>query len=377
MTSLSPQENQRYRRHFSLPQIGASGQQQLKSKSVLLIGAGGIGCPAALYLTSCGIGQLGIVDDDQVELSNLQRQILYRTDECGLRKVDAAAKHLMELNPHVALKTYPVRLSTSNASQIMADYDLVIDGSDNFATRYLVNDVCALLGKPMLSASIFQFGGQLGMFNVNGGPCYRCLYPSPPSAESMPNCSQAGVLGVVPGILAMLAVNEAIKFLLEIGDCLVDQLVTFDALTTKLKHYHMSPADDCLLCAKDMPFEALPRFQMDPCQSDNQITLSEMTVFELEQVLSSDRPMHLLDVREAWEREICLLDDQAHIPLSQLATADMPFQTSDTIVIYCHAGVRSLVAAQQLQLRGFNNVMSLQGGISAWIKYIDPSMNDY
>ncbi len=377
MAILSPQENQRYRRHFSLPQIGPAGQQQLKTQSILLIGAGGIGCPAALYLAACGIGRLGIVDDDQIELSNLQRQILYQTAECGQNKTNVAAKRLLGLNPHVKIDEYPVRLTVDNAQQIIAPYDLVIDGSDNFATRYLVNDICALLKKPMLSASIFQFSGQLGLFNFKDGPCYRCLYPNPPLQGQMANCSQAGVLGVIPGILATLAVNEAIKLLLSLGDNLAGKLAVFNALDTTLHHYHLSPAEDCLLCAKNMTFAELPRYPVDSCNTVDNTVITEITVSALQQALAAQHSLKLLDVREAWERQICALDDHLHVPLNEIAHASLPFQTSDNIVVYCHAGVRSLAAAEQLQLRGFRHVTSLQGGIRAWIEQVDPSMSDY
>ena len=375
MRMLSATEKQRYARHFGLPDFDAATQEALKQQRVLLIGAGGIGCPAALYLTACGIGELGIVDDDTIALSNLQRQVLYQTEDCGQNKVNTAKTRLQALNPHVKISTYATRLHAENALSIVANYDLVLDGSDNFATRYLVNDICQHLGIPLLSASIFQFTGQLGLFNTPNGPCYRCAYPEPPT--HVPNCTDAGVLGVVPGILSTLSVNEIIKYCLNLGESCAGKLLTFDALSAQLNTYTVARDPNCPCCAQGLSFDP-DRHINHACDTTQPPAITEVSVQALADALQHDSAPRLIDVREYWEREICALTDDLHIPLGQLLqTTQLPWAKDTEITIYCHAGVRSLAACQHLMQQGFTQVSSLREGIRGWIQQIDPTMQDY
>jgi len=381
---FSQEELQRYARHFAVDKIGLNGQKKLKQSSVLLIGAGGIGSPAALYLTACGIGHLGILDDDRVELSNLQRQVLYGVSDLGYLKADQAAQKLTNQNPHVQITSHPIRLNSSNAHSIFKNYDLIIDGSDNYPTRYLTNDVCAELKIPLISASIFQFSGQIGIFNLNlqsqQGPCYRCIYPAPPPPELIPNCAMAGVLGVVPGILATMAVSEALKILLNFPES-KPQLITYDTLGPSLKTYEIQTNPHCDICAKHQKFLELDRFESktnNSCQINHKISesaLNSHTPIQLSaQELSSwfknkdPKNFYLLDVRENWEREVNSIQPSLHIPLGDL---DLNLSLLDQdknlpLVIYCKSGGRSQKAGINLIQAGYKNIYNLEGGILAW-----------
>ena len=385
--SFTQEELQRYSRHFAVEKIGLTGQEKIKSTAVLLIGAGGIGSPAALYLNAAGIGTLGILDDDTVDLSNLQRQIIYTTADLGFLKAETAAVHLNHQNPHVQVIPHPIRLTESNAHAIFKNYDLVIDGSDNYPTRYLTNDVCAELKIPLISASIFQFSGQIGVFNFNPNtqstPCYRCLYPSPPPPELIPNCAMAGVLGVVPGILATMAVGEALKIILELNK-FQSQLILYDTLGPKLDTYPILSNPHCEICGQHKKFAELSRFNLNnqkqnSCQLNNSIKnpteiqgIKQLSVQELLDWNKAKKSFHLLDVRENWERLINQINPSIHIPLGSLNPKNslLDLDKTQPLIIYCKSGGRSQQAALYLSDLGFTEIYNLSGGITAWEKLI-------
>lgn len=356
-------EQQRYARHFSVQEIGLPGQAKLKAAKVLLIGAGGIGAPVALYLASCGVGRLGIIDDDRVDLSNLQRQVLFNTEQCGQSKAACAKERVLALNPNIEVTAYVERLTVHNAHTLITGYDIVVDGSDNYATRYLVGDVCAYLHKPLVSSSIYQFIGQLSIFNVGeGSVCYRCLYPSPPPAQLIPNCAEAGVSGIIPGILGTLAVNEVLKLILGIGVTLSGKLLTFDALSNEMVQYPIQRHPRCPICVAHRSFDQLPRYSDPVCA----VKTSDITAAEVQSWLQQNKSMTLLDVRESWERALSHIEPSIHIPLGLLNEVPLNFSPADTVIIYCKSGIRSLHAAEILKQRGYPNVFNLKGGITGW-----------
>ena len=361
MTILSAEEMERYARHLSLSEVGLAGQEKLKKARVLLIGAGGIGSPAAYYLAAAGVGNIGIIDHDLVDRSNLQRQILFTTEDIGKSKAEIAKLRISALNPNIHATAYPLHLTSQNAHRIIADYDVVLDGSDNYQTRYLVGDVTAELRKPLVSSSIYQFIGQLGVFNVGGGPCYRCLYPEPPPEKLIPNCAEAGVLGVTAGVMGSLAANEIIKLILGMGAPLSENLLMFDSLRGELKKYSIARHPECLICEKHQAFSSLPRYdEPSTCKA-----VPEVTPIQLK-ALMGDESVVLLDVRELWEREISQIHPSLHIPLGDIVETHLPFSVNQSIVVYCKVGVRSLHAAKILRQLGYTNVSHLEGGIMAW-----------
>ena len=361
MSILSTEEMERYARHLSLKEVGLAGQEKLKNARVLLIGAGGIGSPAAYYLAAAGVGSIGIIDDDLVDRSNLQRQILFTTEDIGKSKAEIAKLRISALNPNIHITAYAIRLTAQNAHHIIADYDLVLDGSDNYFTRYLVGDVTAELHKPLVSASIYQFSGQVAIFNVDKAPCYRCLYPEPPPEKLIPNCTDAGVLGVTAGIMGSLAANETIKLILAMDESLSGNLLTFDSLHSELKKYPIMQHPNCLICVNHQAFSSLPRYDKPSvCKAVLEITPAQL------KALMVDESVVLLDVRELWEREISQIQPSLHIPLGDITKTPLPFSTNQSIVVYCKVGVRSLHAAQILRQLGYANVSHLEGGIMAW-----------
>ena len=376
MQPLSKEELQRYTRHFSVTDIGIKGQERLKTSRVLLIGAGGIGSPASLYLAAQGIGTLGIIDHDNVELSNLQRQILFTDQDLGKSKALVAKQKLQAQNPHCNINAYDERLTHQNAPPIFEHYDLIIDGSDNYPTRYLVADVAWRLEKPMISASIYQFSGQLMLVDPKAGPCYRCLYPSAPPEGLIPNCAAAGVLGVIPGVLATLAVTEAIKHLLDIGKPLSGQLLQFDAKTMTMEQLPLHARADCHICGQ-AAISMTDILSSHQPQKSNAMKVNAIDVITLQKKLNTLKPPLLIDVREPWERELCVINPSLHIPLSQLDTADIPANKDDTILIYCRSGGRSALACQVLMQRGFHQATNVSGGTLAWASNIDPTMIRY
>ncbi len=363
---LSSEELERYARHLSLSTVGRTGQEALKKAGVLLIGAGGIGSPAAYYLAAAGVGRIGVIDHDWVERSNLQRQILFTTQDISKSKAETAKLRMLALNPNTHVTAYAVRLTAQNAHSIIDDYDLVLDGSDNYSTRYLVGDVTAELHKPLISASVYQFMGQLAAFNVNGAFCYRCLYPEPPPEKLIPNCTEAGLLGVTAGIMGTLAANEAIKLILNMDEDSSGCLLTFDSLCCELKKYPIAQHPECPICVKHQTFESLPRYETPmACQAASSVTPNQLHAF------MQDASVTLLDVREPWERELSHIQPSLHIPLGKISEATLPFSVEQSVVVYCRAGIRSLQAAEILKQRGYVNVSHLEGGMTAWSQQYD------
>ena len=378
--SLSKQELERYQRHISLEQIGQAGQLKLKNARVLVIGAGGLGCPALLYLTAAGIGRIGIVDSDKVELSNLQRQVLFSTEQVSQFKASAAKEKLSALNPLVQIDCFVERLGSSNIRTRLADYDIIVDGSDNFATRYLVNDACVVLGKPLVAASIFKFEGQLSVFNCCGddgraGPTYRCLFPEPPAAQLVPACGQVGVLGVLPGIIGALQANEVLKLVLDLDQVLSGKVLILNALSLEFSLLKFERNDAIVRATKILSAE---EYKILGCGGDMTIgNIKEITPLELKQKLDAKEDLHIVDVREAHEREICNIGG-ALIPLGEIADRIHEIPRDKPTVVYCRSGGRSGKAVEQLQAHfGFSNLSNLSGGILRWIDEVDGSLTKY
>jgi len=374
---LSPAELVRYARHLTLSEVGTSGQERLKQARVLLVGAGGLGSPAALYLAAAGVGTLGIVDADAVELSNLQRQVLHGTAALGLPKTESARARLADLNPHVVVESHPVRLSSENALRILGGYDLAIDGSDNFPTRYLVNDAAVLLGKPYVYGSIFRFDGQVAVFAAPGGPCYRCLFADPPPPDLVPNCAEAGVLGVLPGLVGSLQALEAIKWILGTGESLAGRLLLIDALRVRFRELSVTRDPQCAVCG-DHPtvtglidYEAYCNVAAASADRGAELSVSDLAT----RLGDADAPI-VLDVREPWEWEIARIPGSRLVPLGQLADQLRALDTHAEIVTVCHKGKRSLMAQQLLQGAGFR-ARSLAGGIDAWAAEVEQGMARY
>jgi molybdopterin/thiamine biosynthesis adenylyltransferase/rhodanese-related sulfurtransferase len=374
---LSTEELQRYSRHLIMPEVTADGQRRLKAARVLCIGAGGLGSPAALYLAAAGVGTIGIVDFDTVDLSNLQRQILHGTKDVGRGKLESARDRLRDINPEIDIELHQCWFSSENASEIVSKYDVVVDGSDNFATRYLSNDVCVFAQKPNVYGSVFRFEGQTTVFAPHlGGPCYRCLFPEPPPPESVPNCAQAGVLGVLPGIIGMLQAIEAIKLILGIGEPLIGRLLHFDALTVKFRELNLRRDVQCPVCG-DTPTIVSPIDYEQFCGVRDEETIPAISAHELKRKLDAHEAFELIDVREPFEYEIARIDGAKLIPLAEIGERTEELQREQLIVVHCHSGARSAQAVRLLQERGFSNVYNLDGGIDAWSDQIDPSVPKY
>jgi sulfur-carrier protein adenylyltransferase/sulfurtransferase len=374
---LTKQEVQRYSRHLIMPEVTAEGQKRLKAARVLCIGAGGLGSPAALYLAAAGVGRLGIVDFDRVDLTNLQRQILHGTKDIGRSKLESARDRLRGINPEIEIKLHECRFCSENAGQIVADYDVIVDGSDNFATRYLSNDVCVFARKPNVYGSVFRFEGQTTVFAPHlGGPCYRCLFPEPPPPESVPNCAQAGVLGVLPGIIGMLQAIEAIKLIIGIGDLLIGRLLHFDALKMQFRELNLRRDAHCPVCGTD-PIIFAPIDYDQFCGTREAGTVPAISVQELKRKMDASEAFELIDVREPFEFEMARIDGAKLIPLGEIGERADELQHEHPIVVHCHSGRRSAQAVRLLTQRGFTNVYNLEGGIDAWSDLIDPSVPKY
>jgi molybdopterin/thiamine biosynthesis adenylyltransferase/rhodanese-related sulfurtransferase len=378
---LSNQEIIRYSRHLIMPEVGMEGQKKLKAASVLLIGAGGLGSPLAMYLAAAGVGRIGVVDFDVVDSSNLQRQIAYSTSDVGKPKLDAAKERINGINPYVEVKTYETHLTSENALDILKDYDVIIDGTDNFPTRYLVNDACVLLGKPNVYGSIFRFEGQASVFYAKEGPCYRCLYPEPPPPGLVPSCAEGGVLGVLPGIVGTIQATEAIKLIIGQGDPLIGRLLLFDALTMKFRELKLRKNPACPVCGSNPTINELIDYEafcgVEPLPRDGEsLKQWEITPEELRAKLDKKDDVFILDVREPHEFEICNLDGYL-IPLRDLPSRINELDSSKEIVAYCHTGVRSERAVEFLKTAGFKKVKNLVGGIEAWSLRIDPTVPRY
>ncbi len=378
---LSREEILRYSRHLIMPEVGMDGQLKLKHARVLMIGVGGLGAPLGLYLAAAGVGHLGLVDFDVVDFTNLQRQVTFSTSDVGRPKLEAAKERLAGLNPFIDIANYETRLTSSNALELFRGYDLVVDGTDNFPTRYLVNDACVLTGKRNVYGSIFRFEGQVSIFGSPDGPCYRCLYPEPPPPGLVPSCAEGGVLGVLPGIVGALQAIEAIKLILGTGDPLIGRLLLFDALAMRFRELKLKRNPDCPLCGTHRTITKLIdyeefcgiRGEEAPAPTTN---VPEMTPRQLKQRLDRGDDLFVLDVREPHEFQICNLNGYL-LPLGDLPRRANELDSSREIVAHCRSGKRSAEAVEFLRKAGFRKVWNLKGGILAWSDEVDPSMPKY
>ncbi|MBI4410849.1 MAG: molybdopterin-synthase adenylyltransferase MoeB [Gemmatimonadetes bacterium] len=379
---LSQEELARYSRHLIMPEVGIEGQKKLKAARVLLIGAGGLGSPLGLYLAAAGIGTIGVVDDDVVDATNLQRQVLYGTSDLGRPKLEAASERLRDVNPHIVIVPHPVRLTSANALEIFQPYDVIVDGTDNFPTRYLVNDACVLLGKPNVYGSIFRFEGQVSVFYAKAGPCYRCLFREPPPPGLVPSCAEGGVLGVLPGIVGSLQALETIKLVLGEGEPLIGRLLLFDALALRWRELRLRKNPECPACGEKPSITGLIDYEefcglRRPAAALD--ALPELTVHELKARLDSGDRLVIIDVREPFEWEIVNLEAQGArlIPLGQLSDHLDDVPRDRDVVVHCRTGGRSARAVRQLLDAGHERVWNLTGGIRAWVEQIDPSLPLY
>ena len=378
---LSSEEIRRYGRHLIMPEVGMDGQKKLKAASVLLIGAGGLGSPLGLYLAAAGVGRIGIVDFDVVDYSNLQRQILHSTKDVGRPKLASAKERLEGLNPFVKVETHEMHLNSGNALELFSRYDVVVDGTDNFPTRYLVNDACVLTGKPNVYGSIFRFEGQASVFATKDGPCYRCLYPEPPPPGLVPSCAEGGVLGILPGIIGTIQANETVKLIIGIGEPLIGRLLLFDAMKMKFRELKLRRNPDCPVCGEHrtitelIDYEAFCGLQpgWDAYAREQQY---EISVEELKKRLDNKEDLFILDVREPQEYQICNLNGYL-IPLRDLPKRINELDTAKEIVVHCKVGGRSRQAVEFMKQAGFRKIRNLVGGIDEWAERIDPSMPRY
>jgi len=378
---LSKEEILRYSRHLIMPEVGMDGQLKLKQATVLLVGAGGLGAPLGLYLAAAGVGRLGLVDFDVVDFTNLQRQVTFGTADIGRPKLLAAKERLAGLNPEIQIHTYETKLSSENALEILRDYDIIVDGTDNFPTRYLVNDACVLLGKPNVYGSIFRFEGQATVFGYPGGPCYRCLYPEPPPPGLVPSCAEGGVLGVLPGIIGAIQAMETIKLILRKGQLLVGRLLLFDALAMRFRELKLRKNPECPACGEHRTITKLIDYdqfcgirgeEVPPAATQ----APEITPLELKARLDRGDDIFILDVREPHEYQICNLHGYL-LPLGDLPKRVHELDSSREIVSHCRSGKRSAEAVEFLRKAGFRKVWNLKGGILAWSDQVDPSVPKY
>jgi sulfur-carrier protein adenylyltransferase/sulfurtransferase len=378
---LTHEEIRRYGRHLIMPEVGLEGQKRLKAASVLLIGAGGLGSPLGLYLAAAGIGRLGIVDFDVVDYSNLQRQVLHSTDSVGKPKLESARERIESINPHVQVETHQTLLNSENALEIFRGYDVIVDGTDNFPTRYLVNDACVLLKKPNVYGSIFRFEGQASVFDAEQGPCYRCLYAEPPPPGLVPSCAEGGVLGVLPGIVGTIQAAETIKLILGQGRTLVGRLLLFDALKMTFREVKLRKNPACPICGENPTIHELIDYNafcgiLPEPETDRALSPYEISVEELKERVDRGEDVFLLDVREPHEYEIVNIDGHL-IPLNDLPARIHELDSSRDIVVYCHHGPRSGRAVDFLRQMGFRKVKNLVGGIDQWSERIDPALPRY
>jgi adenylyltransferase/sulfurtransferase len=377
---LTPAQLERYRRHLSLPEFGAEGQRKLLDSRVLLIGAGGLGCPLAQYLAAAGVGTLGLIDPDHVDVSNLQRQVLYATSDVGRPKVEVAAERIRAQNPDVRVVTHQLKLTSKNALALLADWDVIVDGSDNFPTRYLVNDACVLLGKPNVHGSIFRFDGQASVFDPRSGPCYRCLFPEPPPPGAVPSCAEGGVLGVLPGLVALIQATETLKLLAGIGESLAGRLLQIDALGMEFREFRIQKDPKCPACGEQPTLTGLIDYE-EFCGMPTQPgpDLRETSVADLKRALASGEDLLLLDVREPSEHARARIEGARLLPLGQLEArlGELDAWRGRRVVVHCHHGGRSAHACLVLREHGFQRVENLAGGIDAWSLAVDPSVPRY
>ena len=384
--ALSNEEVQRYSRHLIMPEVGVEGQEKLKKGRVLCIGAGGLGSPAALYLAAAGVGTIGIVDFDVVDFSNLQRQVIHGTPDVGRSKLASAKDRLHALNPLIAIETYETALSSKNALELFKPYDIILDGTDNFPTRYLVNDACVLLGKPNTYGSIFRFEGQASVFATKGGPCYRCLYPEPPPPGLVPSCAEGGVLGVLPGVIGTIQATEAVKLIMGIGEPLIGRFLIYDALRMKFRELKLKKDPECPVCGTNPTVRELIDYEkfcgVAPSAPEVAVTgatdnETETTVIELKKKIDAKDDFFLLDVREPNEYQIGKIPGSTLIPLGDVPQRVGEIPRDKEIIVHCKMGGRSAKAAAFLRQQGYTNVKNLKGGITDWSDKIDPTVPKY
>jgi adenylyltransferase/sulfurtransferase len=379
---LTNEEILRYSRHLIMPEVGMEGQLKMKRARVLLIGAGGLGSPLGLYLAAAGVGKLGIVDFDVVDFTNLQRQIVHSTADVGRPKLDSARDRLSGINPHIEIVTYETALSSANALELFRDYDIIADGTDNFPTRYLVNDACVLLGKPNVYGSIFRFEGQASVFAAQDGPCYRCLYPEPPPPGLVPSCAEGGVLGILPGLVGVMQATEVIKLILGKGTPLIGRLLLVDALEMKFRELKLRKNPECPICGPNRTIHALIDYNEfcgvhpEPPPPPG-LTEFEIDPMGLQEKMERGEPFVLLDVREPHEAEICVIPGARLIPMGQVPKRVNELDTADDIIVHCRSGARSAQVVEFLKKAGFRKVKNLRGGILAWSDQVDPSVPKY
>ncbi|MCB8921188.1 MAG: molybdopterin-synthase adenylyltransferase MoeB [Ardenticatenaceae bacterium] len=388
-TQLSHEEVQRYSRHLIMPEVGMAGQKKLKAASVLLIGAGGLGSPLAMYLAAAGIGRIGLVDYDVVDYTNLQRQVIHGTKDVGRPKLASAKARMLDINPHVQVDTYEVALTSANALEIFAPYDVIIDGTDNFPTRYLTNDTCVLLGKPNVYGSIYRFDGQASVFYAKEGPCYRCLFPEPPPPGMVPSCAEGGVLGILPGVIGTIQATEAIKLILGIGEPLIGRLLLYDALTMTMEEVYLQKNPACPVCGEHPTLTELIDYEQfcGAPAHDHSLYLAEeegtavptITPRKLQARLQRGEPLRLLDVREPHEWDIANLGSLGAtlIPQKQVVARMGELDTAVETVVYCRSGARSADVIRTLQQHGFKKLLNLEGGINRWAAEVDGSLPRY
>ena len=382
--ALNNEQIQRYSRHLIMPEVGVDGQEKLLNTRMLLIGAGGLGSPLGLYLAAAGVGTLGIIDFDRVDQSNLQRQIIHSTADIGRPKVDSAKARINSINPEVKVNTYQIRLTRDNIMDIFKEYDIIIDGTDNFQTRYLVNDACVFLKKPLIYGSIFRFDGQATVFKTPEGPCYRCLYPEPPPPGMVPSCAEGGVLGILPGIIGVIQATEAIKLAMGRGEPLIGRLMLFNAMEMRFREVTLQKDPDCPVCGKNPTVTELIDYDVfcgigrgQEAAAGNG-AVEEVTVQEFKKILDKkDKKVFVLDVRELEEWQIVHLPQAKLIPLGTLKDRVNELDTADDIYVHCKSGIRSAKAVKILKEFGFKKVKNVAGGITAWAQEIDPSLPRY
>ncbi|CUS02938.2 putative adenylyltransferase/sulfurtransferase MoeZ [Includes: Sulfur carrier protein CysO adenylyltransferase; Sulfur carrier protein CysO sulfurtransferase] [Candidatus Promineifilum breve] len=386
--TLSHQEIKRYSRHLIMPEVGMNGQKRLKAASVLLIGAGGLGSPLAMYLAAAGVGRIGLVDYDTVDFSNLHRQIIHGTKDVGRLKLESAKDRILDINPHVQVDTYEVPLTSANALALFAPYDVIIDGTDNFPTRYLTNDACVLLGKPNVYGSIFRFEGQASVFYAAEGPCYRCLFPEPPPPGLVPSCAEGGVLGVLPGTIGAIQATEAIKLILGVGEPLIGRLLLYDATAMSFDEVRLRKNPACPICGENPTitelidyeqFCGMPAHDHSEFAAQTNGRIPAITPLELKQRLDAGDDLFILDVREPHEWEISNLDSLGAvlIPKGQILERLNELDTAREMVVQCKTGGRSADVIWQLQRHGFKKLLNLEGGINRWAQEVDPSLPTY
>lgn len=395
---LEPAEIRRYGRHLTLPEFGTVSQQRLKASRVLLVGAGGLGSPLGLYLAAAGVGTLGLVEFDRVDESNLQRQVLYGQSDLGRPKIEAAVDRLREINPLIAFEAHPTRLDAGNALQLIEAYDVVVDGSDNFATRYLINDACVLAGKPNVWGAISRFEGQVAVFWGERGPCYRCLFPEPPPSGLVPSCAEGGVLGVLPGIVGSLQANEVIKLLAGLGEPLIGRFVIFDALRMRFRELSVAKNTECRACGSHPTIQKLVDVEQAQCAAEEQSTDPhgndgreqsmperidpieppvEIAVEDLKTWLDEGHDVRILDVREPHEHALCRIDGSQLVPMRQIPQTLDQLDRQALTVVHCHHGPRSSQVVAYLRQQGFDRATNLGGGINAWSLRVDPTVPRY